>query len=85
MASAANSPEFRSTSMPPSRTSMIAGSSISLLASMTTRPADEATLPNGCQPMFHSSSSPFESLIVPRCHMPLRAQEAMRCSPSRMS
>ena len=84
-ASGVNSPEPRSTSTPPPRTSTIAGRSSSLPASMTTRPPPAATFPIGCQPTFHSSISPLASLIAPRCHTPSRAQEAMRCSPSRTS
>ncbi len=85
MASGSNSPEPRSTWTWPFLTSTMQGMASSLEASMTTRPAEQATLPMGCQPTFHSSSSPLDSLMVPRCQIALRAQEAMRCSPSRTS
>ena len=58
---------------------------ISLEASMTTRPALEATLPIGCQPTFHSSSSPLASLMVPRWETASWAQEAMMWSASSTS
>ena len=52
---------------------------------MTTRPALEATLPIGCQPTFHSSSSPLASLMVPRWDTASRAQVVMMWSASSTS
>ena len=83
--SGTNSPEPRSTFTVPFLTSTMLGIDISLEASMTTRPVLEATLPIGCHPTFHSSSSPLASLMVPRCETASRAQEVMMCSESSTS